>query len=142
MLELCDVLGDPQHDQPIIHVTGTNGKGSVARMVTALVTAHDLPVGTYLSPHLERINERVSRSFEPIGDAALAAVLSDIAGVEQMLEHRPSYFELLTAAAFRWFPDEAVAAAVVEVGLLGRWDATNVRAEEHTSELQSLMRIS
>src|SRR3546814_3945157 len=88
-------------------------------MVTALVTAHDLPVGTYLSPHLERINERVSRSFEPIGDAALAAVLSDIAGVEQMLEHRPSYFELLTAAAFRWF-----------------------RSEEHTSELQSLMRTS
>ncbi|HEY9559022.1 MAG TPA: Mur ligase family protein [Acidimicrobiales bacterium] len=126
MRELCDVLGDPQHDQPTIHVTGTNGKGSVARMVTALVTAHDLPVGTYLSPHLERINERVSRSFEPIGDAALAAVLSDIAGVEQMLEHRPSYFELLTAAAFRWFSDEAVAAAVVEVGLLGRWDATNV----------------
>src|SRR3546814_5911432 len=79
MRELCDVLGDPQHDQPTIHVTGTNGKGSVARMVTALVTAHDLPVGTYLSPHLERINERVSRSFEPIGDAALAAVLSDIA---------------------------------------------------------------
>src|SRR3546814_12722519 len=94
-------------------------------MVTALVTAHDLPVGTYLSPHLERINERVSRSFEPIGDAALAAVLSDIAGVEQMLEHRPSYFELLTPAAFRWFSDEAVAAAVVEVGLLGRWDAND-----------------
>src|SRR3546814_13819816 len=112
MRELCDVLGDPQHDQPTIHVTGTNGKGSVARMVTALVTAHDLPVGTYLSPHLERINERVSRSFEPIGDAELAAVLSDIAGLEQMLEHATPYFELLTAAAFRWFPAEAPAPPV------------------------------
>ncbi len=126
MRELCHVLGDPQHDQPAIHVTGTNGKGSVARMVTALLGAHDLPVGTYLSPHLERINERISRNGEPIDDDALGRVLSDLAGLEQLLEHRPSYFELLTAAAFRWFSEEAVAAAVVEVGLLGRWDATNV----------------
>jgi dihydrofolate synthase/folylpolyglutamate synthase len=126
MRELCGVLGDPQHDQPTIHVTGTNGKGSVARMVTALVGAHDLPVGTYTSPHLERINERISRNAEPIADDALATVLGDLAGIEPLLGHQPSYFELLTAAAFRWFSDEAVAAAVVEVGLLGRWDATNV----------------
>src|SRR3546814_17953486 len=103
MRELCDVLGDPQHDQPTIPVTGTNGKGSVARMVTALVTAHDLPVGTYLSPPLERTNERVSRSFEPIGAAALAAVLSAIAGVEQTPEPRPSYSAPLTATASRGF---------------------------------------
>ncbi len=126
MRELCRVLGDPQHAQPTVHVTGTNGKGSVARMVTRLIGAHDLPVGTYLSPHLERINERISRNGEPIGDDQLATVLSDLASIEPLLEHRPSYFELLTAAAFRWFADEAVAAAVVEVGLLGRWDATNV----------------
>ncbi len=126
MRELCTALGDPQHDQPTIHVTGTNGKGSVARMVTALVGAHDLPTGTYTSPHLESVNERLSRNGEPISDDALAAVLSDVANVETQLTHTPSYFELLTAAAFRWFSDEAVAAAVVEVGLLGRWDATNV----------------
>lgn len=126
MRELCGVLGDPQHAQPAIHVTGTNGKGSVARMATRLLGVHDLPVGTYLSPHLERVNERISRNGEPIADDQLAAVLSDLAGIEPLLEHRPSYFELLTAAAFRWFADEAVAAAVVEVGLLGRWDATNV----------------
>jgi len=126
MRELCAVLGDPQHDQPTVHVTGTNGKGSVARMVTALLSAHDLPVGTYTSPHLEAINERISRSGEPIADAALAAVLSDLAAVEPLVAHSPSYFELLTAAAYRWFSDEAVAAAVVEVGLLGRTDATNV----------------
>jgi dihydrofolate synthase/folylpolyglutamate synthase len=126
MRELCGVLGDPQHDQPTVHVTGTNGKGSVARMVTALLGAHDLSVGTYTSPHLERINERISRNGEPIADDALAAVLTDLSGIETLLDHNPSYFELLTAAAFRWFSDEAVAAAVVEVGLLGRWDATNV----------------
>jgi dihydrofolate synthase/folylpolyglutamate synthase len=126
MRRLCEVLGDPQDDQPTIHITGTNGKGSVARMVTALVSAHDLTVGTYTSPHLERINERISRNGEPIADEALAQVLTDLAGVEPLLERPGSYFELLTAAAFRWFSDEAVQAAVVEVGLLGRFDATNV----------------
>ena len=126
MRELCGVLGDPQHDQPTVHITGTNGKGSVARMVTALIGAHDLSVGTYTSPHLETINERIARNGEPITDDALAAVLSDLALIESLLDHTPSYFELLTAGAFRWFSDEAVGAAVVEVGLLGRWDATNV----------------
>jgi dihydrofolate synthase/folylpolyglutamate synthase len=126
MRELCSVLGDPQDQQPAVHLTGTNGKGSVARMITALLGAHDLPVGTYTSPHLEVINERISRNGEVITDDALAAVLTDLAGIEPLLDRAPSYFELLTAAAFRWFSDEAVAAAVVEVGLLGRWDATNV----------------
>ena len=126
MQALCSVLGDPQDDQPTVHLTGTNGKGSVARMVTALLGAHDLTVGTYTSPHLEAINERISRNGEPIGDDALAAVLTDLAAIETLLDRQPSYFELLTAAAFRWFSDEAVAAAVVEVGLLGRWDSTNV----------------
>lgn len=126
MRELCGVLGDPQHQQPTVHITGTNGKGSVARLVTALIGVHDLTVGTYTSPHLESINERISRNGQPISDDDLAAVLTDLAGLEALLAHQPSYFELLTAAAFRWFSDEAVAAAVVEVGLLGRWDATNV----------------
>lgn len=126
MRELCHLLGDPQHDQPTIHLTGTNGKGSVARLVTALLGVHDLTVGTYTSPHLERINERISRNGEPIADAELARVLSDLAALEGLLTHRPSFWELLTAAAFRWFSEEAVQAAVVEVGLLGRHDSTNV----------------
>lgn len=126
MQRLCAVLGDPQHAQPVVHVTGTNGKGSVARMVTALICAHDLTVGTFTSPHLESINERISRNGESIPDEDLARVLSDLSGFESLLDQSVSYFELLTAAAFRWFSDEAVAAAVVEVGLLGRWDATNV----------------
>lgn len=126
MRNLCAVLGDPQHAQPSVHITGTNGKGSVARMVTALLGVHDLTVGTFTSPHLESINERLTRSGEPISDDALADVITELAAIEPLLDHRPSYFELLAAAAFSWFATEAVAAAVVEVGLLGRWDATNV----------------
>lgn len=126
MRHLCHVLGDPQAAQPTVHVTGTNGKGSVARMVTALIGHHDLQVGTFTSPHLEAINERISRNGIAIADDDLAGVLDDLAGLEPLLAERPSYFELLAAAAFRWFAEEAVGAAVVEVGLLGRWDATNV----------------
>lgn len=126
MRELCHVLGDPQDHQPTVHITGTNGKGSVARLLSALLGVHDLTVGTYTSPHLEVINERITRNGHPISDDDLAAVLTDLARVESLLQHQPSYFELLTAAAFRWFSDEALQAAVVEVGLLGRWDATNV----------------
>jgi dihydrofolate synthase/folylpolyglutamate synthase len=126
MRELCHLLGDPQHDQPTLHLTGTNGKGSVARLVTALLGAHDLTVGTYTSPHLESVNERISRNGEPIPDRELARVLTDLAAVEGLLSHQASFWELLTAAAFRWFSEEAVQAAVVEVGLLGRHDSTNV----------------
>lgn len=126
MRELCHALGDPQDDQPTIHVTGTNGKGSVTRLAAGLLAVHDLTVGTYTSPHLEAINERIARNGQAIPDDELAAVLADLAGIEPLLSHLPSYFELLTAAAFRWFSSEAVASAVVEVGLLGRWDATNV----------------
>lgn len=126
MEALCSVLGDPQHDQPTIHLTGTNGKGSTARILSSILAAHGLSVGTYSSPHLEVLNERLTRNLDPIDDDGLAEVLSDLAGLEAALALRPSYFELLTAAAFRWFSDSAVDVAVVEVGLLGRWDATNV----------------
>lgn len=126
MRELMTLLGDPQHDVPVIHITGTNGKGTVAAMVTSLLVAHGLSVGTYTSPHLERLNERISRDGRPIGDEDLAEVLSGIAAVEPLLEVQPSWFEVMTAAAFRWFAEAPVDVAVVEVGLLGRFDATNV----------------
>ena len=112
----------------VITVGGTNGKGSTARMITALLAAHQLSVGTYASPHLEHVTERISRNAEPIAPDAFAAVVSEIAALDdqQFFTDRPSYFELLTAAAYAWFSQEAVDAAVVEVGLLGRYDATNV----------------
>ena len=128
MRRLAAASGDPQSDYPVIHVTGTNGKGSTVRMITVLLRAHGLRVGTYTSPHLERINERLAWDGAPIDDATLAASIGDIARLEPALgpDVHLSYFEILTAAAFRWFADLAVDVAVVEVGLLGRWDATNV----------------
>lgn len=126
MRRLVSVLGDPQAAYPVIHVTGTNGKGSVARMATALLQAAGLSVGTYTSPHLEAINERISWNGEAIADDDLAAVIGQVAAVEELAGVVPSYFEILTAAAFTWFADVAVDVAVIEVGMLGRWDATNV----------------
>lgn len=126
MRELMALLGDPQDDVPAIHITGTNGKGSVAAMITSLLRAHGLSVGTYTSPHLERVNERLSRDGVPIGDEDLAEVLSGVAAVEPLCQVQPSWFEVMTAAAFRWFAEAPVDVAVVEVGLLGRYDATNV----------------
>ena len=124
--QLVGVMGDPQRTYPVVHVGGTNGKGSTARMVTALLVATGLSVGTYTSPDLERVNERLAWNGEPIGDAQLAGLIESVIGLEPLLDGRPSRFELLTAAAYRWFADVAVDVAVVEVGLGGRWDATNV----------------
>jgi dihydrofolate synthase / folylpolyglutamate synthase len=122
----CAAMGDPQRAAPVIHLTGTNGKGSTAQMISRLLVASGLTVGTYTSPHLERVNERISRNGEPIDDEELAEQIAAIADLELLVGIRPSYFEILTAAAFRWFADVAVDVMVLEVGLLGRWDATNV----------------
>ncbi len=124
--ELCRLLGDPERSCPVVHLTGTNGKGSTARILTELFLADGLTVGTYTSPNLARVNERLARNGEPIGDDELAEVLGSLAMIEPLLSQRPTRFELLTAAAFRWFADSPVDVAVVAVGLGGRWDATNV----------------
>jgi dihydrofolate synthase/folylpolyglutamate synthase len=126
MRKLVELLGDPQHSYPVIHITGTNGKGSTARMITGLLAEAGLTVGTYTSPHIQRINERIARNAEAIEDDELAALLADLQRLEPVVGVANSYFELLTAAALRWFADIAVDVAVVEVGLLGRYDATNV----------------
>src|SRR4051812_29702342 len=119
-------MGEPHRAYPVLHLTGTNGKGSTARILTRLLVARGLSVGTYTSPQLERVNERAAWNGEPISDEALAEALESIAHVESMLETPPTYFEVLTIAAFRWFADIAIDVAVVEVGLGGRWDSTNI----------------
>jgi dihydrofolate synthase/folylpolyglutamate synthase len=126
MRQLMDLLGDPQQAYPAVHITGTNGKGSTAAMTTALLAARGLSVGTYTSPNLSRVNERIARNGEPIEDGALVEVLESLARLERLAEDLPTRFELLTAAALAWFADEAVDVAVIEVGLGGRWDSTNV----------------
>lgn len=124
--QLCRLLGDPQMAYRTIHITGTNGKGSTGQMITKLLMAHGLRVGTYTSPHLEVVNERMSINGEPISDEELADNVLAIADLEAIVGARLSYFEVLTATAFRWFADSAIDVGVIEVGLLGRWDATNV----------------
>ena len=139
MRALLDASADPQRAYPVLHLTGTNGKTSTARILASLLVASGLAVGTTTSPHLERINERITgppvgprrrervrRQHDPIPDAELAEQLRVLQGLESLLGDRPSWFELVTACAFRWFADVAVDAAVVEVGMGGRWDATNV----------------
>jgi len=126
MAALTGAMGEPQRAYPVLHVTGTNGKGSTAALASALVAARGLSVGTYTSPDLERVNERIARNGEPIADDELAAALEAVAALEPLAGVRATRFELLTSAAYRWFADQAVDVAVVEVGMGGRWDATNV----------------
>ncbi|MGC8627055.1 MAG: bifunctional folylpolyglutamate synthase/dihydrofolate synthase [Acidimicrobiales bacterium] len=126
MRRLAYLMGDPQASLPVLHLTGTNGKTSTARALSQLLISKGLNVGTFTSPHLENLNERIMVGLEPVPDADLAEVLSDLAGLEPLMDERPTWFEVITAAAFRYFADRPVDVAVVEVGMGGRWDATNV----------------
>lgn len=128
--DLMDVLGSPQHAYPSIHVGGTNGKTSTTRMVDALLRAFGLRVGRTTSPHLVSIRERICLEGEPLSAEAFARAYDDVAPYAELVdsrhEDRVTYHELLTAMAFAAFADAPVDVAVVEVGMGGSWDATNV----------------
>jgi dihydrofolate synthase/folylpolyglutamate synthase len=124
--ELTTLLGTPQAEFPSVHLTGTNGKTSTARMLATLLETTGRSVGLVTSPHLEHVKERVVWNDEPIDDANLARILSQIALTEEFLTELPSYFEIMVATAFTFFADVAVHVGVVEVGMGGTWDATNV----------------
>ena len=124
--ELTTLLGTPQAEFPSVHLTGTNGKTSAARMLATLLEATGRSVGLVTSPHLERVNERIVWNGDPIDDADLARVLTQIELTEEFLTELPSYFEIMVAAGFTFFADVAVHVAVVEVGMGGTWDATNI----------------
>lgn len=130
MTELADLLGSPQLSYPSIHLTGTNGKTSTARMIDSLLRAHGVRTGRYTSPHLQRVHERISVFGVPLTDAQLVTAYDDVAAIVEFVDSRHServtYFELLTAMAFAFFADVPVDAGVIEVGLGGAWDATNV----------------
>ncbi|TXL88995.1 folylpolyglutamate synthase/dihydrofolate synthase family protein [Streptomyces sp. IB2014 016-6] len=127
---LMDVLGDPQRAYPSIHLTGTNGKTSTARMIEALLGAFDLRTGRYTSPHVLSVTERISLDGEPISPERFIETYEDIKPYVDMVdgaqEYRLSFFEVLTGMAYAAFADAPVDAAVVEVGMGGSWDATNV----------------
>jgi dihydrofolate synthase/folylpolyglutamate synthase len=126
MEALMSVLGEPQSASPSLHITGTNGKGSTSALATRLLMAKGLRVGTYTSPNLHEVAERLAIDAEPIGQAAFVELLNELALVEPLVGEHPTRFELLTAGALAWFATEAVDAMVVEVGLGGTWDCTNV----------------
>lgn len=127
---LMDVLGEPQRSYPSIHITGTNGKTSTARMIEALLGAFDLRTGRYTSPHVQSITERISLDGAPISAERFIETYEDIKPYVEMVdaqqEYRLSFFEVLTGMAYAAFADAPVDVAVVEVGMGGSWDATNV----------------
>ncbi|WP_156721799.1 bifunctional tetrahydrofolate synthase/dihydrofolate synthase [Streptomyces apocyni] len=127
---LMDVLGDPQRAYPSIHLTGTNGKTSTARMIEALLGAFELRTGRYTSPHVQSVTERISLDGVPISAERFVETYDDIKAYVEMVdaqqEYRLSFFEVLTGMAYAAFADAPVDVAVVEVGMGGRWDATNV----------------
>ena len=130
----AELLGDPQRAYPIIHITGTNGKTSTSRMIESILRAHGLRTGMLTSPHLERVNERIVIDGEPISNTALVSnwrdirPFLDITDAELEFEDKPrlSFFEALTLLAFAAFADAPVDVVVLEVGMGGEWDSTNV----------------
>lgn len=127
---LCDVLGSPQRAYPVIHISGTNGKTSTARMIESLLRAFNLRVGLFTSPHLQSIRERIVLDGEPISAERFVETYRDIEPfldlVDAGQEHPLSFFEVITGMAFAAFADAPVDVAVIEVGMGGSWDATNV----------------
>lgn len=127
---LLDLLGSPQRAFRAIHLTGTNGKTSTARMIDELVRGFGLRTGRFTSPHLTSITERIVLDGDSIDPAALAAAYDEIAPLLEIVDAqsgvRLSFFEVLVALAFSVFADAPIDVAVVEVGVGGRWDATNV----------------
>jgi dihydrofolate synthase/folylpolyglutamate synthase len=130
MRDLVDLLGHPERSFPVIHITGTNGKTSTARMIDALLRAFGLRPGRYTSPHLESVTERISIDGQPAGPEVFARAFDDVLPYVELVDgrhaERVTFFELLTAMAFSAFADAPVDVGVVEVGMGGTWDATNV----------------
>ena len=129
-----ELLGDPHRAYPIIHITGTNGKTSTSRITESILRAHGLRTGLLTSPHLVRINERIMIDGEPISNEAFVANWHDIrpyldmvdAELEQSGDLPLTFFEAFTVLAFASFADAPVDVAVIEVGMGGEWDSTNV----------------
>jgi dihydrofolate synthase/folylpolyglutamate synthase len=141
---LLDLLGNPQRTYPSIHLTGTNGKTSTARMIDSLLRAHGLRTGRYTSPHLETVRERISLDGQPIDEDRFVATYDEVAPLAELVDQGSgspgadagtstsqvaeplTYFDMTTALAFAAFADAPVDVGIVEVGLGGADDSTNV----------------
>jgi dihydrofolate synthase/folylpolyglutamate synthase len=128
---LLDLLGSPQRAYPAIHITGTNGKTTTARMIESLLRAHGLRTGRYTSPHLETVRERISLDGVPVGEERFVEIYREVAPAAKFVDERAgaeslTYFDMTTAMALAAFADAPVDVAVIEVGLGGAEDSTNV----------------
>ncbi len=123
---LLEKLGDPQRELKFVHIAGTNGKGSCAAMTASVLKAAGYKTGLFTSPYLYRFNERMQINGHEIDDDVLAALVTEIKPLAEAMEDHPTEFELMTAAALLWYRRENCDLVVLEVGLGGRFDATNI----------------
>jgi len=131
---LCDALGSPELTYPVVHIAGTNGKTTTSRMIDSLFTELGYRTGRFTSPHLETFLERISIKGEPISPEGMIATYNDIALYLDLIDSRQphpiSFFEAMTALAFVAFAEYPVDVAVIEAGMGGAWDATNIVASQ------------
>lgn len=139
-LQLLANLGNPHHQVPIIHVTGSNGKGSVCAYLTSVLKDAGYRVGLYTSPHLVDWCERISINHQPIAEAEFVDRLKQVQAAVRSGDPSPTQFEVITAAAWLYFAQQRVDVAVMEVGLGGRLDATNVSDTPLVSIITSISR--
>ncbi|MDR9404000.1 MAG: Mur ligase family protein, partial [Halothece sp. Uz-M2-17] len=137
--KLLTQLGNPEKNVPLIHVAGTNGKGSVCAYLSSVLTTAGYKVGRYTSPHLVTWTERICLNELPISEADLLAILEQVKAAIGEEDH-PTLFEVVTAAAWLYFAEQQVDVAVMEVGLGGRLDATNVKEEVIASIITPISR--
>jgi dihydrofolate synthase/folylpolyglutamate synthase len=129
---LCDLLGNPERSCPVILITGTNGKGSTAIMIDALLRHLGLRVGRFSSPHLVNLTERICIDGEPIADEVFDELVAQVSPMIELVDAQAidgismTFFEVMTGLAYAAFADAPVDVAVVEVGMGGTWDATNI----------------
>lgn len=123
---MMEQLGNVQEDLKFIHIAGTNGKGSVSAMLSSVLTAAGYRTGLFISPYIMRFNERMQVNGVPISDEELAEIIAEVQPVAESMAERPTEFEIITAAAFLWFARQKCDIVVLETGLGGRLDATNL----------------
>ena len=123
---LCEALGNPQDELKYVHIGGTNGKGSTSSMLSSILREQGLRVGLYTSPYIYRFNERIQINGESIPDRALIDLVKEIRPICNAMTDKPTEFEIITAMAFRYFAQQGCDVVVLEVGLGGRLDSTNI----------------
>ncbi len=124
--ELLGILGNPEDQLKFIHVAGTNGKGSTSEMIARILEAAGYKTGFFVSPYIHRFNERIQVNHRPIGDDELVALIETVKAAAETMEVMPSEFEVVAAAAFQYYLDQKCDYVVLEVGMGGRLDATNI----------------